>query len=325
MEIYEIFNGIVFFMGQLETILAGLAAEGVTIKPIFPNETAFLWASLGASFFIWIALFLLQSFALYRMAKNQGIGKRFLAFIPFANILYMSKLAGKCTFFGRRMKNAGIYAMIAQIVCTLFCAATVAAQMYVHLNCGGRIVVEDVEQAIGGMTTKLHWLGEKDFSYIVFKFYTEYSQYIVAMISFAYKVFMFIVISALIRKYAPKGQFILSLVAFLEPISRYIILFVLKNRKAIDYEAYMRQKRADYFTYQQQRYSSYGNPYSNPQNNGQAWQNGQNAQPNPNGQSAQNGQNTQNENSGDPFEEFSSNSGSQSDDNNSSDKKDFFS
>ena len=130
MEIYEIFNGIVFFMGQLETILAGLAAEGVTIKPIFPNETAFLWASLGTSFFIWIALFLLQSFALYRMAKNQGIGKRFLAFIPFANILYMSKLAGKCTFFGRRMKNAGIYAMIAHTFLTLNLATRRAKVLY---------------------------------------------------------------------------------------------------------------------------------------------------------------------------------------------------
>ena len=70
----------------------------------------------GIAFVLWLPFFILQSVGLYAMAKKRGFKKRALAFIPFANMLYMGKLAGNCNFFGRKMKRAGLYLMLAQLL-----------------------------------------------------------------------------------------------------------------------------------------------------------------------------------------------------------------
>ena len=79
---------------------------------------------------ILVALFVLQSIGIYTMATKQGLKNRALAFIPLVNILYIGKLAGECHFFNHRLKRAGMYAMIAQILVTVVAALTIAAEQY---------------------------------------------------------------------------------------------------------------------------------------------------------------------------------------------------
>ncbi|MBQ7913196.1 MAG: hypothetical protein IJ308_05615 [Clostridia bacterium] len=300
MEIYQLYDFVSTF---LQTFFDTLGAVNPGFKGGFSSYGAWLFTSLAVAFGLWAILFVLQGFGLYYMAKKQNMPKRYLAFIPFASTLYMSKLAGKCSFFGRKMKNAGVYALIAQVLAFVICGLVVASQMYLYIGCGH--LLNEVKETVGNVevVTGVYWSGLTGFAKVVYNFYV-YSSYIIAIFEFATEVLMLIVVLAIFKKYAPKNYFILSLLALFVPISRYIIIFVLKNKQPIDYDEWMRRRRADYFNRQQQA-NPYGNPYNNPYGtpygnpqNGQGWQNGQSAQGNPqNGQSAPS----------DPFEEFSSN------------------
>ena len=132
MELYQLYNFIArTFQGFFET----MANVYPSFTGGFSSYGAWLLTSLGIAFGIWAILFLLQAFGLYYMAKKQNMPKPYLAFIPFVSTWYMSKLAGKCTFFGRKMKNAGIYALIAQILSAIVCALAIAAELYLYIGC----------------------------------------------------------------------------------------------------------------------------------------------------------------------------------------------
>ena len=78
-------------------------------------------------------------------------------------------------------------------------------------------------------------------------------------------ILLFILLTGLYKKYYAKGYLILSWVGLFLPVSRYIVVFVLRNNKAIDYEAYMRAKREEYM--RRNPYGPYG-PYGGPYNPG---------------------------------------------------------
>ncbi len=299
MEIYQLYT---FTTTFFQTFFDTMGALNPNFSGGFSSYGAWLLTSLGIAFGIWAGLFILQGFGLYYMAKRQNMSKRYLAFVPFASTLYMSKLAGKCSFFGRRMKHAGIYTLIAQILCALITSMVVAAEMYLYIGCGAQL--QQIKETIGGVevVTGVYWTGLSGFSLIAYNFYL-YSSYIISIFQLAYEVLMLVVVIALLKKYTPKNYFPLSFLALFVPVSRYIIIFVLKKRKPIDYDAWMRKRRAD-FMRQQQQYNPYGgyyggNPYGGNPYGGNPYgapQNGQNT-------GAPNGQNTPPD---DPFEEFSS-------------------
>ena len=212
---------------------------------------------------IWLTLFILQGFGLSAMAKKRGLKKRWLAFIPFANIWYIGKIAGECNVFGQRMKRGGLYTMLAQIFTTVLCGLTIAVQVYL-------LVVEGApEYDQFGFP---FWINLTGFSAVAYKFY-GISQYILPIFQLVYEVFMLILLIALYKRYAHRNYFILSMLALFVPVSRFIVIFVLRNRNGIDYEAYMRARHEAYMR-QQQQYGGYNpyyggynrNPYGNPQN-----------------------------------------------------------
>ncbi|MBR6703595.1 MAG: hypothetical protein IKL76_03430, partial [Clostridia bacterium] len=198
------------------------------------------------------------------MAKKRGLKKRWLAFIPFANIWYIGKIAGECNVFGQRMKRGGLYTMLAQIFTTVLCGLTIAVQVYL-------LVVEGApEYDQFGFP---FWINLTGFSAVAYKFY-GISQYILPIFQLVYEVFMLILLIALYKRYAHRNYFILSMLALFVPVSRFIVIFVLRNRNGIDYEAYMRARHEAYMR-QQQQYGGYNpyyggynrNPYGNPYNN----------------------------------------------------------
>ena len=269
MEIYNFY--------QAATIIASLFTN--------ENVTTFMIAALISSL-LWLGVFVLQGIGIYTMAKKQGLKKRGLAFVPFVNIWYIGKLAGECHFFGQRMKRAGMYAMIAQIVSTLLCVLTIAAEEYLWIMQGEPKISE----------FGYYWTGLTGFSLTAFKFY-EISGYLLPIFQLFVEIFLVILMMSLCKKYAPKNYMLLSMLTLFIPISRFFIIFALRNRAPIDYEAYMRARHEAYIRRQQQYYnqqnpygSPYGRPYNNPYNN-------------PYGQNS-NGQNAPKED--EPFAEFSS-------------------
>ena len=206
---------------------------------------------------LWIGLFLLQGVGLATMAKRRNIGRRYLAFIPFANIYYMGKLAGRCGFFGHEMKKAEIYAMIAQIIAVLFTSMYIAAELYLYIGHGTPQVGED-------LLSPPIWAGLTGFSLTVSKFY-EYAELIFSIVGLISELLLLVVMIGLYKSYSPKNYTALALLILFIPSARFITIFALRNKAPINYEAYLRARQEAYTRYQQQQY---GNPYGSPYNQG---------------------------------------------------------
>ena len=295
MEIYSFYTFVESIMDTLNETLTRYGEVNPDFKPIFSGWHSYLWSMLAISLGLWLVFFIFQAFGLYFMAKKQNRTDKYLAFIPFAQTLYMSKLAGKCSFFGRTMKNAGMYAMIAEIVYVAIGALTIAAKMYLYLACGAPTPITENYGSMQVITGYV-WTNIEGFAEVVYTFYL-YSAYIISIFELVYNVLFLIVLLALIRKYSPKHYFVLSLLSWFIPVARPIIIFVLRNKPPINYEAYMRRQRADYIRRQQQYYNQFGNPYANGYGNTYGTPQGNN----PQNASTQNAANND-----DPFEEFSS-------------------
>ncbi len=285
MEIFQIYQSFVFIFGV--SYGNGKITPGV------------LYGALMTGVGVWLLLFILQGVGMYTMAKNRNMSRRWLAFVPFANIYYMGKLAGACDVFGRKMKSPGLYAMLGQILSVLFCASTMAAEILLFTKYGDFMVVND-----SGTT---QWVGLTGFAQYAYNYYLV-SEYLIYIFELIYMVLMFILLMGLYKKYYARGYFMLSWVAVFIPISRYIAIFVLRNNKAIDYEAYMRAKREEFMRRQQQQ-NPYGyNPYNQNPYNQNPYNRGPGGNP-PNGgypgYPPQNGA-PHNPPSDDPFAEFSS-------------------
>ena len=242
MELFGLFSGMTYF--------AALYGAGMPYA---------IYYGIGLSLFVLIVLFVLQGIGLYTMGKNRDMKGKWLAFVPFANIWFMGKLAGDCEVFGHKLKRAGLYTMIAQIVTTLFCGLIIAAQTYLY-------VVEGAPQV--SEIDMPYWPGLTSFSLTVFNFYTI-SEYLLSILSLVYEIFMFILIFGLLKRYSPKNHTGLGVLAVFVPLSRFIIVFAIRKRRAIDYEAYMRARREEFMRRQQYRnsYNGYGNPYNAPYGN----------------------------------------------------------
>ena len=213
--------------------------------------------SIIIAFSIWLGLFILQGIGIWKMAKNRGMSKKGLAFVPFANYLYMGKIAGVCNFFSQKVKKMGLFVMIAQIVTTLLCVALLTAKFYLCVV-GNPIYDEQgniILLSLNSFESKVEYL------YVLGEAINSIPQLI-------YELLLLMLTMSLFKKYAPKNYMILALLGAFVPMSRYIVIFCLRNKQEIDYEAYMRARREAMAREYQQRYGgAYGTPYGGTQYN----------------------------------------------------------
>ena len=252
MEIYNFYKVITMFLFlAIQNHGAGSASQRFLEARLVP-----LYGCIGG-LLLFATVFVLQGFGISKMAKNRGLEKRWLAFVPFVNIWYLGKLSGDGQFFGQRMKNTGLYAMIGQIIATGVTWAMIISEAYL--------------------------------------FYEYVSLYLVMIFQLICQVLLFILLTSLFKQYAPRNYSILSFMCLLVPLARFFTIFALRNRKAIDYDAYMRARREAYARRYQQMYGP------NPYGNGPYGQNPYGQSQNPYGQSG-----VAQKKPEDPFEEFSS-------------------
>lgn len=293
MEIYSAYAEV---RGTLAIFFSGLFKDE-------PTMLLLLW-SLGIGFFIWLTFFTLQAFGLYTMAKKQGLKHKWMAFLPFLNILCMGRIAGDCRFFNRKLKNAGTYTMVAQIFASITALLFIAAEFYMYTTYGEPIEVPAEDFYSNGY---YYWPNVTDKLGKLAVWYMTDGTFLLSIFGLIYEIFMLVLVIAILKKYIPKYYFGLSVLTLFLPMSRCIIFFVVRGREPIDYEAMMRAKREAYMRRQQQYYGQYGDPYNRPYGNPHS------PYGNPYGTSNNSGTNSQQNagqaqpasTSGDPFEEFS--------------------
>lgn len=215
---------------------------------------------LSALFTVAVVLvfFILQGVALYCMAKKRGIGRRWMAFVPFANVMLIGRLAGEVTFFGQRIKRAGLYAMIVRMIVAAIVCSYVIVEIY--LNKQGCIGYEPVDGVLEEY--RRYFANGTRFERNLFRYYNDAANLIYMIFGLIGEVLMLVLLCALFKQYAPERYMLLTVLTVFIPLSRYVITFVLRNRRAVNYQAYMRAKRESYMRRQQQYYGQGGyNPY----------------------------------------------------------------
>ena len=205
-----------------------------------------------------IACFILQGVGLNTMAKKRNMNKRAWAFVPFANTYFMGKLAGECSFFGQKVKRVGLYAMLAQIISFLLNATVIGIGLYFYVMYG-----DPDDTSVMGVFYWSQLPASENVIYTIF----EMSYWIQQIVYFIFEVLMVMLVMGLYKRYVPENYVLLGLLSFFLPIAKNIIIFVIRKRKAIDYDQYMREKREAFFRRQQEYQRRYGNPYNNPYGN----------------------------------------------------------
>ncbi len=176
------------------------------------------------------------------MALQRGMGKSWMAFVPFLNTYYAGKLTGTTSFFGSRVKNAGLFAMIAEILFVLssvFYLVTIIILYYLP--------------AMYGYTTvpvELNWLYKAEVA----------CEVLVSIFQIVMIVFMFVLYTGLFRRYYARGPIVMTILSVVLPF-RGLVVFAVRNNTPFDYDGYMRQQME---RYNSQRQGGYNNGYDDP-------------------------------------------------------------
>ena len=204
-------------------------------------NTKVLFFAILTAVGVWLALELFLGFGLYRMAKNKGMGKRAMAFIPFVNMIYAGRLAGDCEFFGQRMKHTGVFVMVVQILLFLAGAFTIFVETSLYMTYVPTVMNNSIVflKENGGEPT-----GRLARFFIT---YDNVSTMLLSILELAYTVLLFIMASALYRKYAPSSSMFLAFLALFVPVSFPIAVFALRKKQPVDYADYIRKKREAYY------------------------------------------------------------------------------
>ena len=196
------------------------------------------------------------------MAKKRNLKNKWFAFVPFLNILYIGRLTGDCLVFGRKMKRAGLYVMIAQVIATVVTAAYVVASTILFVKYGDCLeITSDYSHEWVGLPAQGEWL--RRFIWVLDGSGSMIGG-VLQITDLAYKILLLVLLMSFFRKYAPRQSLIFSLISCFVPETRYIFIFVLRKNQAINYEDYVRRQREEYMRRRQQSgtppYGGYG-PY----------------------------------------------------------------
>jgi len=257
---------------------------------------------VGVAFALWLAAFILQGIGLYKMAKKEGHSRPWLAFVPFAHVMLVGKLAGDVSFFGHRIRRLGFYTMLLEIVAAIF-YVFVSVAMYV-------LFVQNAEymEIYTDPVVYIKWTGLPAAAQGWENFY-KISDYVVGILSLVHALVLLILYMGFYKRYAYRNHFLLSIAGIFIPFFHHVAVFVIRNRARIDYEAILRARQEAFRAAQQQRQNNpwqggyggaYGNPYGNPYGSQSA-----NSQPS--------GEEPREKKPEDPFGEFSGGSASNGD------------
>ena len=199
------------------------------------DELYILLAVAGGAYLFCL---ILGGLALYVMAERAGIKHSWLGFVPFANTYYAGKIAGETPFFGKKMKRAGLYAMLAEIiyvaleVCSLIASIIISNPGYYETNYseGAATLTLNLQSIPMG----LRWLVSGSTWFTVLGL----------LANLIMLVLMCAVYMGLFRKYSPRRSFLFTVISVLLPVKAFT-LFAVRNNAPVDYGEYMQKRFED--------------------------------------------------------------------------------
>lgn len=244
-----------------------------------PTPSYVLIISLLFTFGLIFSFYVLRSIGLYKLAGKNGIKRRFLAWFPGLWVYVACKLIGRYRIFGTSIEKLAI------LFCILFTVAEALVFAYQiilwipligYYLAGGVVYFGSAPEIANVMP--YYWV---DGFYVLNTFQNYGNVYamgivvktieVLSMIFEIITIFILVnVYLGLFRKFWPQHFLVVTILALLNkllpvigislPVSLFgIFVFVIRNRKPINYADYIRSK-------QQGFYNTYGNPYQNSYN-----------------------------------------------------------
>lgn len=186
------------------------------------------------------------------MAKRRGMKGSWLGFLPFANTYYAGKLAGDGNFFGQKLKRAGLYAMLSEIVYAVLNGLLVMTMICLspyYVEYGPEDIVQGGYE---GVPEALQWMQTGQWVF----------QVLVMLFTLVMIVFMAVLYLSLFRKYYARGPAMLTFCSVVLPFRAFTV-FAVRNNVPVDYADYVRRQQEEIYRRTQGMYGdprNYGNP-----------------------------------------------------------------
>ena len=201
---------------------------------------------------LYVLCLVLGGLGMMKMAKRAGLKQSWMGFVPFLNTYYAGRLAGETRVFGKKMKRAGLYAMIAEIVYVLLNVMTLVIFFamtninYYTLVTNGNYAYPAIDETL--VPVSLRWMLTADVVCSILGLLAE-----VVLIFFLCVMFF-----AFFRKYYARSPFVMTFLCAVLPLRGFVI-FAVRNNAPVDYDAWLRQRMQEYARQQQQMYGQWNN------------------------------------------------------------------
>lgn len=210
-----------------------------------PEDVAYIalrnsYINIGIAGVLFLLGLIFGGIALRAMAKKEGLKPSFLAFVPFANTWYAGKIAGEANFFGQKMKRAGLYAMILEI-------------LYVAMETLLVVVSILATKPEYFVFSSSYWKVEAALLPQWQCILIHYGRYISLVLEIFLVVLLVVLFMALFRKYYARGPVLMTILCTILPF-RGFTLFAVRKNTPVDYNAYMRRRAEEYA----RRHNPYG-------------------------------------------------------------------
>ena len=176
-----------------------------------------------------IAMFILKAVAIKTLAKNKGLDKLYLAWIPFFNYILLGKVIGTSYLFRKKVNNIGLLVTIATL--TSFTIKTLLELGY-YVNTLGDYFGFTISYDNAFIS---NWMGQKGAFFTVIWYLYD----IIAIIEI---ILTATIIFFIFRKYEPERAFIYSIISIFIEFMFGPLLFLIRNKKASPYDDFMRRR-----------------------------------------------------------------------------------
>lgn len=242
-----------------------------------PDQTVTnrLWICLLVGGLCFLIVYIFQAVGLFTIAKREGYGNKWMAFVPFFNLYYIGVCAEKNKVYGMKARH---FAIITAVLELLLVAGYIiyyvsAFSVWIHINWTPMQNVNTGETMYyyangfkDSMPASLDWMGWV---------FSNLNDYILSWVELVFIVLKLLLLTAFFRTYSARQYVWFSVAGALLPLTG-ILIYVVRNNKGMSYTDYIRKVRErNYRMYQQQYGNQYNqNPYSGGYNGGYDGQNG---------------------------------------------------
>ena len=230
-------------METITGIIISKSKDFITILSPAGSMVIQAWQALlmaGISVAIGLTMFILLGIGLFTMAKKREIGKKWLAFVPFARYLLMGKLIGEVRFFGKKTAKLGLITCLillgANLVTLIITLLSYCSVVELFLREGGVNItmIEEgmvIEGIKGGVSYPRKWV------YIL----TNVLDMISLFTDIASLIALVTIYVELFKRYAPDHYLLYAILSIIVGIEG-IMVFIVRNKPAVNYGEYMKEK-----------------------------------------------------------------------------------